>query len=351
MFEERQKPLSGPFMGRVGHRDALDYLLRRVIQRTFSSGSLEDYARCPFVFFIKRVMRLETPQGAERESFDAGNQGTLIHQVLRSFMEEAREAKLHPLKKREPAELLKKLEEHFDAACRRWEADKAFTKSPAWALDRERLAAQLPRVLEALIESEEEGFIPVEFEFHFGFGDERKGATYSRADPIPLELPSGTTITLRGIIDRLDVSAGKKTSVRPIDYKTGKFFLDGEQELRSGTALQSGVYLIAAAAIADAPLDELSESGYVHVLGDSAGKKRLLTGRDEFLGKVKAAIDAIVDGIGKGVFCPLPAGVVKGMCGWCEYGDTCGPAGPTFGERLKYKDPARKVRERLDEFE
>jgi ATP-dependent helicase/DNAse subunit B len=351
VFKERSRPLSGPFTGRMKNRESLEFLSDYVREKSFSPSALEAYARCPFAFFAKRVMRLESPARPEDESFDNLAQGNLIHAALRSFMEEVRDRRLYPLGERDPDDILPMLKGFFDAECKRLETDKAFTRTLEWALEKERLLMQLPAVLDSLIKAEKEGFMPAEFEFSFGFGEESRGAVYSRPDPVPLALPSGITITLWGHIDRFDVSETGSKAVRSIDYKTGNYLFKGKQRLRSGTALQSGVYLIASGAIVGAPLDDFSDSGYVHVLGASAGKSMLIPGDHEFVKRVKAAIDVIVQGIKKGVFSPLPAQVVETLCDWCDCGEVCGPGGPSLCERLKDKDPAGKVRESLDGFE
>ncbi|HUT54684.1 MAG TPA: exodeoxyribonuclease V subunit gamma [bacterium] len=349
---QRKKPFSGPCLGRLSGQKAISGLKRFAQENVFSAGQLEDYAKCPFRYFCGRIMRVEAPEKPEDEGFDAAARGGLVHDILRRFMEKAEDQKFWPLRPRERAELLALMEKVFQEACGEWERGNAAAGSRQWQLDRESLARELPAMLESLVEAEREGFKPVEFELAFGLGVKRsRGKRYNHPEPVALALPRGDSILLCGVIDRLDECAGGHRAVRALDYKTGKFPFKKDDELRSGTALQGGLYLIAAQDITGIEVDAFCDSGYVHVLGDSACKQRLCQGGGEYLDRVRGAVKTIVEGMRAGIFCPLPAEASSGICkDYCEYAELCGAGRASLADRLDEGDPAKKVRGKLDEF-
>jgi ATP-dependent helicase/nuclease subunit B len=246
--------------------------------------------------------------------------------------------------------LLAALEECFNQECADKEREMGLPNSREWVFLKAGLAMDLPAILASLLAAEAEGFHPVAFELPFGMGDREQGLVYCHPEPIPLELPEGETITLKGRIDRLEESAGPARALRVLDYKTGRPIRE-KDELRAGTALQRAIYLIAAAAITGIELDQLaaSESGYVYVLN---GNRRLIRGGPDFLARARSAVGAIVDGIRRGIFSPLPAALENRFClKYCDYRDLCGPLRSALTDRLADDDPARTLRARLDAYE
>jgi ATP-dependent helicase/DNAse subunit B len=350
--KERKKPFTGPFLGRIGAGDALPELERRVKEKKFSAGQLENYAQCPFSYFCGRIMEIASPVKPEDVSFDAASRGGLVHEALKNFMEKAAAQKLLPLRDAPRSKLMALMRECLDEACAVWEKDNPAAGAREWELDRERLLVELPSLLDSLLGAEEEEFTPVAFELAFGMGDRKeRGQKYHHPDPVPLKLPDGEVIRLCGRIDRLDENKGAKRAVRSLDYKTGRYPFKKEEDLRAGTSLQAGLYLIAAGRIADAEVDDFCQSGYVYVMGDSAGRRKLCQGTTDFQERVLAAAGTIVAGIKAGIFSPLPASVEKERCqNYCDYREICGAAGAALLDRVSEQDPARRLRDELDKF-
>ncbi|MFO8088454.1 MAG: PD-(D/E)XK nuclease family protein, partial [Desulfatiglandaceae bacterium] len=64
-----------------------------------SSSRIEDLAKCPFLFFLKHVLRLEPIEEVERDLFqwlDPMQRGNLLHAVFCRFMERLREEGVQP---------------------------------------------------------------------------------------------------------------------------------------------------------------------------------------------------------------------------------------------------------------
>ena len=80
-------------------------------------------------------------------------------------------------------------------------------------------------------------FVPAAFELKMGMGEDAEGLRYTT--------DAGTTVTLSGIADRVDLyKKGGKTYVRVIDYKTGTKVFD-RSALENGLDLQMFYYLFA----------------------------------------------------------------------------------------------------------
>src|SRR5581483_1612704 len=68
--------------------------------RVWSITQLELYAKCPFHYFAKEVLRLGAMEEAE-EGLDARDRGSALHEVLREFLASRREQKLPSLQEPE----------------------------------------------------------------------------------------------------------------------------------------------------------------------------------------------------------------------------------------------------------
>lgn len=276
----------------------------------FSATALEDYARCPYSYFLKRLLGLTPLEAPEALlSMDPLTRGRLLHKILEEFYRGASQQGLLPV-------------ERFPGECRSLlsrVSREYFLKVPPedrppfpllWELQKRTFEETLQALLDWEIESAD-GFVPEGFEVSFGFREGDKTA-------VALELPSGEQIYFRGRIDRVD---RRGELIRVIDYKTGrKRFKD--ESFAGGEALQLPVYLLAAAQLypqngpesAVACAYHLSPEGVKTVLfsGDSWDRKKAL---------LKEAAKIICGGIAAGRFFPYP----NPSCRYCDYGAVCGP--------------------------
>jgi ATP-dependent helicase/nuclease subunit B len=88
------------------------------------------------------------------------------------------------------------------------------------------------------------------FEAPFG-----EGLHDSDAGPFTVERPDGSTVSIRGYIDRVDVSRdGEQPTLTLYDYKTGR--APYMTKTTGGTKFQLPIYLLAAANVVDGDLFE-----------------------------------------------------------------------------------------------
>ena len=233
----RSRKVLGPWEGDIGRRPGLapgpDHPL--------SATSLEQWAQCPFKYFLSRVLRVQELQRPEaRERLAGTDRGTIIHDVLQAFVEtHPRTSPDQPWSPDERAELRAIAEAACDAA----EADGITGRAVWWELDRARLL----REVDAVLDTDEwvrahDGTVPDAFELGFG----------TAGDPLPpltIDIDGSTPVTFRGRIDRVDRTPdGSHRFV--YDYKTGMpndLAHIGDDPVMRGRRLQLALYATAVA--------------------------------------------------------------------------------------------------------
>jgi len=215
----------------------------------FSTSQLEEYGRCPFYYYAKRLLHLKEPELMEEEMTPL-ERGNMIHRALFRFYRERANSGNIPVNSREDAnQAARRLVE-----LAREEMDSLPYSDLFWEAEKERVLGgegeARPGLLNLFIEKEldlygsDADFYTPEF-FEVGFGRVPRAA----ADQDPLskkkyyivDHPEGD-IFLRGQIDRIELR-GNYFAV--VDYKTGSR-IPGLKELKQGVSLQLAVYLLAA---------------------------------------------------------------------------------------------------------
>lgn len=299
----------------------------------FSVTALEDYARCPYSYFLKRLLRLTPLEEPETLlSMAPLARGRLLHKILEEFYRCAAQQELLPVERfpEKCRSLLSRVSRaHFLKVAPEDQPPFPFL----WELQRRSFEETLQALLDWEIEGAD-GFIPGGFEVSFGpSGDDQPA--------VVLDLPSGKELFFRGRIDRVD---RRGAQIRVIDYKTGRKRIKNES-FAGGEALQLPVYLLAAGQIyALAELESAAAYAYhlspggvktVTFSGDSWEQKCLL---------LQEAAEIIYEGIAAGRFFPYP----NPACRYCDYAAVCGPdigklyrrkaADPLLASFLKLKE-------------
>jgi ATP-dependent helicase/nuclease subunit B len=207
-----------------------------------SVSRLEEFAQCPFRFFVHSGLR-----AGERKVFelDARERGTFQHEVLRIFhdrlvAENRRWRDLTPAEARErighvAAELVPDYREgllHLDAQSR---------------FDARILTLALQDFVGTLIAwmRGQYEFDPVKAEWAFGLGNFEESLEKSSAPAWTLHLSGRHQLALRGKIDRIDLCRdGEHTLAVVTDYKSSQRKLD-KILLQNGIQLQLLAYLAA----------------------------------------------------------------------------------------------------------
>jgi hypothetical protein len=142
---------------------------------------------------------------------------------------------------------------------------------------------------------------------------------------VPITLPDGSSITLRGMIDRVDTTADGRVLVN--DYKSGKGKkYDGldDDPFIDGTTLQLGMYAEGAMQATGK-----SEAAAHYWLVERGGEQRLgYAWTDEKRERFHEVLTAITSGIANGVFAASPGEwdswrLTNANCGYCDFDSVC----------------------------
>ena len=195
-----------------------------------SATKIEDYGKCPFLYFCRHGLRLNERKTAE---IDAMLSGIVVHFVLENivskFGKKLTELSFDKIKEQVVALLDEFLRENLGAEQRDERFDYLYR----------RLCDSICLVVTRLInEMKLSDFEPVDFELQIG------GKT-PEIEAFEILLNDGGKIILSGKVDRVDVlKTQEHTFVRVMDYKTGtkKFNLS---DVINGLNMQMLLYLFA----------------------------------------------------------------------------------------------------------
>ena len=210
-----------------------------LVGRPASPTGVEEWAECPFRYFLGRVLRVEPTDRPEQDlawSVSALVRGRLVHEVLSDFYEErlalGRPGQ-HDTHDHERLEALAR--DRFEVL----EAGGGTGHRLAWENEQRAILLDLHTLLARDAELHPD-LVPTFFEQSFGYGD--------AGWPAPvIVLETGREVRLRGRMDRVDLGPDPAQPERAIviDYKTGAPLARGAltaDPLAAGTSVQPAVY-------------------------------------------------------------------------------------------------------------
>ena len=208
----------------------------------FSATQLENYAKCPYKYFVESILKLETIE-EPREELEAFEYGSLIHTILFEFYTKLKQKEINLAGCAEP-EFKVALELLFNIAEKKFE--KLNLNSDLTFYEREKLLGVNGKRSQSLLykflieeRSNDSGYIPEFFELSFG-----NLRSETKTDRKFNEAVIADKVKLRGKIDRIDINEKAKT-FKVLDYKLGGTKPTSE-DLRVGISLQLPLYLFAA---------------------------------------------------------------------------------------------------------
>lgn len=289
-----------------------------------SATQLESAAKCPFAFFVERILGVRPPEETEREAFvwlDHMERGSLLHEVFQKFVDRAKKDGIKNDPQKEKAMMLDIL---ADSVAKY----KEKVPPPGESVFQGEYL-QLQRDVEVFLQINRDlGTEPVQCEA--AFGTEKENTT-------TVLLGDGASIRLKGKIDRIDKAGPSEYHVW--DYKTGSSYAFEENGyVAGGRQVQHGLYSVAAEELLKkSGIDKnakVTKAGYIlptekGIKGGKGGVFERPTG-----GKAiwQNAINKVLDIVGKGNF--IVPGKEEG-CKFCDYEDICG--GKTARDRMKAK--------------
>lgn len=211
--------------------------------KQYSITQLETYAKCPFRFFVERVLCVKEEE-EPTEEIEALEMGNLLHLIFFEFFTFLRNEKIR-LYKCTGDQFNHARKKLFEIAAR--EIENMPFSSPISFYEKEKILGingeQVNSILYKLLVYEKDnfdGYDPKFFETPFGNVDKEKSES---------SLKGGGSITMNGVkikgkIDRIEIN-GTEKYLRVVDYKlSGK--KPTKDDLLTGISLQLPVYLAAA---------------------------------------------------------------------------------------------------------
>jgi ATP-dependent helicase/nuclease subunit B len=220
-------------------------------EKHYSISQLETYAKCPYKYFIERILELE-PIEEPVEEIEAFEVGSLVHSIFFTFYKTLAEQKISLANCSDKifnyaVDLIFKIAEN--------KVKNVNFNSPFAFYEKEKILGlkgqREKSILYKFIEYErknEDGFIPYFFEIAFGKlkDDENK---VSILPDLKVE-----NINVRGKIDRIDLNDDEK-KITVIDYKLGGR-KPTNNDLIEGISLQLPLYMFAAKELIKAQLNK-----------------------------------------------------------------------------------------------
>jgi len=310
--------------------------------RAISPTALEQFAACPFRYFLGNVLKvgeIENPE--EVVTIQPATIGNIVHEVLQAFFERTA-ARADPFADwtADERELLRALAaETF----RKFEQAGLTGKELTWRAEQARIRRDLELLLDReLRERRKGGFRFQRAEAAFGLERVRDGAESLPAATI--DLPDGGRIAFRGRIDRVDV--GPNGELLVTDYKTGSTSryktLTKENPLQGGKFLQLPVYALAFKEQTNSPVR--ARYWFISEQADFESKEVVLN--EETYRGFRQVVATLVETMRSGCFPAVPGGEEYrsseswANCVYCPYDRLCPSTGRSEAWEAAKHDPA-----------
>jgi RecB family exonuclease len=300
-----------------------------------SASRFENYARCPYSFFLKHILELRIPEDERgmTESMDPSERGTAVHAALESFL------------KNHLSKSFVFIPEKWFLASLEEEARRELEKKRPvgipvllWEIERDGLIDLLRNWLEFETARAGEGMRIARLEQAFGNPSE-----------FPAFRPDvdKSNFEFCGRIDRVDISADGKRA-RVIDYKTGKLPDTLKKKdrplLMGGEKIQLVVYRGALTALDEFAAVEAVEAEYLYLQPkDGDVRKSALTPEqvDAAFADLPRVLRILDSSMKNGLFFARTYSAVypNGQCDYCDFLPVCGKD-RVWRENRKIGDPA-----------
>ena len=285
--------------------------------RSYSPTALQNYAPCPYRFFLRAIHGLaprEVPEAIDE--LDPLQRGSLIHDVQFELFARLQPQGLLPVRPNNLERARRELDAVLTEVAARYRDELAPAIERVWTDGIAAIHADLREWLRRVSE-DDSGYVPWHFELGFGAG----GRPGEHADPDSVsgavDLACG--IQLRGSIDLVERHASGLARIT--DHKTGKYTGKRGQVIAGGTVLQPLLYPLAAEKLIG---DQATvSSGRLYFCTSAGGFAELVVPLDD---RARAAAVQVAETIGQAIALPyLPAAPTKDECSLCEYRPVCGP--------------------------
>jgi ATP-dependent helicase/nuclease subunit B len=305
-------------------------LSHRLGTRSFSPTALQNYAACPYRFFLQAVHKLQPrEEPAALEVIDPLTRGSLFHKVQYEVLTLLRAAEMLPITSKNIDRAIAEVDGVLDRVAAGY-ADELWPAIPkVWEDGINAIRADLHEWLRRHADADD-GWVPYKFELSFGLA----GRGREDEDPasVPDPVPVIGELKLRGSIDLVERHITGK--VRATDHKTGKARAKDGVVIGGGQHLQPVLYALACEKLLGNPV----ESGRLYYCTADGNYEERVVMLDDFArGYAGIMVDTVGRALEEGF---LPAAPAHDACVWCDYLAVCGPHEE---RRVRIKPQARLV--------
>ena len=281
--------------------------------RSYSPTALQNFASCPYRFFLQAVHRLEPREEPEAiETLDPLTRGGLFAEVQYEILSALRELDVLPVTPEDLEDASALLDERLDEVAARWHEDLAPAIERVWLDGIEGIRADLREWMRRAAEDPDH-WRPEWFELGFGLHDRAQADPHSSAEPVAIE----GGLSLRGSIDLLERDPAGR--IRVTDHKTGKVRAAKNFVIGGGKTLQPVFYALAAERV----LGEKIHAGRLYYCTAAGGyEERVVEINDEARRAARDFVAIVKESLEAGF---LPAAPDDRECDWCDYKRVCGP--------------------------
>jgi ATP-dependent helicase/nuclease subunit B len=285
--------------------------------RSYSATVLQDYAPCPYRFFLRAIHRLsprEVPDAIDE--LDPLQRGSLIHDVQFELFARLQQQGLLLVRPGNLDSARRELDAVVTEVAARYRDELAPAIERVWTDGIAAIHADLREWLRRASE-DDSGYVPWHFEL--GFGVESRPGEHADPASVPDAVSLDCGIQLRGSIDL--VERHPSGLARVTDDKTGKYTGKRDQVIAGGTVLQPLLYPLAAEKLIGGQVKV--SSGRLYFCTSAGGFAEIVVPLDD---RARVAAVQLAETIGEAIALPfLPAAPAKDACSFCDYRPVCGP--------------------------
>lgn len=298
---------------------AAGHLDPRQSGRPISPTAIEELAKCPFRYFLKRGLRLEPSKDIERDPgawLDPLRRGSLLHEVFAAFLRDCRERRIKPDPTGDRARI-QEIGEHALAAMRQQVPPP---NEAVFAHEREEILADLQHFLAFTSGLQSREVVGIEVAFGRGALENRD--PLAQEEPIVLHLGQDLQFSVHGRIDRIDRVSPHGYEV--VDYKSGRRWPREKRlsRLAHGRQLQHALYALAATELLKKRDSAAQVVGAAYWFPTGRGERDVVPRKPEEWQALPGLISLLLSLLNDGVF---PQTAISRECEWCDVAVACGP--------------------------
>jgi len=291
--------------------------------KVVSPTYIEAYYRCPYNFFLSRIIGLKSLTAPEKIKVISGiDRGNIYHDIFYRFYTKLKEKGLIPLDEDMRDTYISIIRDISHKVVEDALESGLTGSCLSWFEERVNIMDSMNKFVDEEIKSNMG--IPTYFEFKFGSRKKVESDTPGFDNPISIQLEDGMKFNYYGRIDRIDIDE-EKGICTVIDYKSGRADYYKCNALRGGEQVQLPMYLISIKEILPAVRDHLnSRALYYFATNRGEFKKVEFTGETlaQREDEIKMLISEMIRGAYRGIFIPNPEKNMKN-CRMCDFKSIC----------------------------